>query len=118
MSLTMNSIKSLLLESNSETYLVPAIRFISLVRPKEVSAKGESLTALFQGETVLLKHTLAQSIYCAVLYHTEDKKLVVPLSKVPKPINITKQNLSWHAQERGFVVVVHPDYPDTIAKIL
>tara|TARA_R110002110_G_scaffold65206_4_gene179921 strand:- start:3227 stop:3571 length:345 start_codon:yes stop_codon:yes gene_type:complete len=114
----MDSIKSLLLEYQKNIYLIPTMQFINLVRPKELAVQEDSLTALFQDETVFLKHSLDQSHYCAILHQTDRQKLVVPLSKAPKPINITAQNLSWHVQEKKMVIISHPDYPDTIAEIL
>ena len=46
------------------------MQFINLVRPKELAVQAGSLTALFQDETVFLKHALGQSHYCAILHQT------------------------------------------------
>lgn len=114
----METINALLLEYQQHTYLIPANQLVSLVRPKDVIVQGEELKAVYQGNEVVIRHSLDKSIYCAILHVGNREKIIVPLSKTPKPISITAQQLSWHEQAKKLVVVAHPDYPYTIAEIL
>lgn len=118
----MTSIKAILLEYQSSNYLIPAIRFVGLVRPKEIMLKGEGHGPTFGGNEIELRHSLEHSIYCAVLHAVgEDKAvltLVIPLSKAPKPINIMPQQIVWHAKPQRLVSLNHPDYAGLIAEIL
>lgn len=121
----MDSIKTILLEYQRFAYLIPAVRFINLVRPKEIIMGKDEEGATYQGCPVNLMHesgSLNHSIYCAILQPvTADKeglKTIIPLTKSPKPINLSSQQIAWHQLDQNLAVIHHSDYPGMIVKLL
>jgi len=121
----MDSLKTILLEYKRFAYLIPAVRFINLVRPKEVIMQKGEIGVTYQGQPINLIHgyeEVIDSIYCAILHPADASinalKTIIPLTNSPKPLNLSSQQIAWHHPEKKLALLQHPDYQGMIVQLV